>query len=124
VERRGRSISPEILEPIRRECSVDRRAGDRPMPEPSLDGTGVVTLVGEGIPAGVAEHVWVNLQFERGAVCGPFHHPGEAGLYELKLVKSAAPSIPSCRHSQRGRSVSGYLNCPLLANPDMVAGTG
>jgi hypothetical protein len=41
--------------------------------------------------------------------------PGERpGLYELKLVKSAAPSIPSRRRSHRGGNPSGYLRCPLL----------
>jgi hypothetical protein len=27
---------PEVLEPVRRQRRVDRRAGDRPMPEPAL----------------------------------------------------------------------------------------
>ena len=42
---------PEVLQPIRRQCRVDRGAGDRPMPEVSLNGPCVVTLVG-----GVAEY--------------------------------------------------------------------
>jgi hypothetical protein len=37
------------------------------MPEPSLDRPGVVPLVGEGIPAGVAHHVGVRLELQVGA---------------------------------------------------------
>jgi hypothetical protein len=52
------------------------------MAEPSLDGTGVVTLVGEGIAAGVAEHVRVSLERKTSGLGGPFNHPGEAGRRE------------------------------------------
>jgi hypothetical protein len=31
-----RSVSPEVLKPVRRQGRVDRSAGDRPVPEPSL----------------------------------------------------------------------------------------
>jgi hypothetical protein len=41
------SISPEILQPVRRQRRVDGRAGDRPVAEPALDRTGVAPLVGE-----------------------------------------------------------------------------
>jgi hypothetical protein len=58
------SVPPEVLEPVRRQGRVDRSAGDRSMAEPCLDGTDVVPLVGEGISAGVAEHVRVRLEVE------------------------------------------------------------
>jgi hypothetical protein len=59
------------------------------MAEPCLDCPSVVALVGEGVAAGVAEHVRVNLQFERSGICGPFHHPGEAGRGELNRDRRA-----------------------------------
>jgi hypothetical protein len=50
------SISPEVLESISRPCRVDGGAGNRPTPEPSLNGPGVVPpLVGEGVPTGVPQ---------------------------------------------------------------------
>jgi hypothetical protein len=48
------SIPPEVLEPVRRQRDVDGRAGDRPVPEPALDGSRVVALVGERVAARVA----------------------------------------------------------------------
>jgi hypothetical protein len=41
------SLPPEVLEPVRRRGHADRSAGDRPVPEPALNGAGVVPLVGE-----------------------------------------------------------------------------
>jgi hypothetical protein len=58
---RDRLIPPEVLEPVRRQRRVDRGAGDRPMAEPALDRPGVVPLVGEGVTAGVPQHVRVRL---------------------------------------------------------------
>src|ERR1700722_10108430 len=80
--RQVRSIPPEVLEPIRRQRGVDGRAGDRAMPQPSLDRPGVVPFVGEGVPAGVAQHVWVRLDLQAGGGRGPFDQPGEAGRGE------------------------------------------
>ena len=52
------------------------------MAEPSLDCPSVVSLVGESVATGVAEHVRVRLEVEaRGARC-PFNHPGKAGRGE------------------------------------------
>jgi len=56
------SIPPEILEPVRRQGRVDRRAGDGTMAEPTLDRSRVMALVGEGVAAGVTEHMWVGLE--------------------------------------------------------------
>jgi hypothetical protein len=45
----------------RRQRRADRGAGDRPMAEPALDSPGVVPFVGEGVAAGVPQHVRVGL---------------------------------------------------------------
>ena len=42
------------------------------MPQPSLNGPGIVTLVGERTAAGMAKHVRMCLQFEAGI--GMRHH--------------------------------------------------
>jgi hypothetical protein len=55
---------PEVLEPVRRQRGVGRGTGDRPVAEPSLDGPGVMPLVGKGVAAGMAEHVWMRPQSE------------------------------------------------------------
>jgi hypothetical protein len=64
------SVSPEILEPIRRQGRVHRRARDRTMPQPSLDRPGIVSLVGERMTAGMAKYVRIGLQFESEAPTG------------------------------------------------------
>ncbi len=71
------SLSPEILEPVRRQSCIDRRARDRAKPQPSPNCPGIVPLVGERIAAGVAKHVRVRLQFEAGAEGRAFDHPGK-----------------------------------------------
>jgi len=58
-------ISPEILESSGRQRRIDRRRRDRAMPQPSLDCPGIVPPVGEGIAAGVSEHVRI-----RSTLCG------------------------------------------------------
>jgi hypothetical protein len=75
-------IPPEVLEPVRRQWRVDGRAGDRPMPEPSLDRPGVVSLVGEGVAASVPENVGMGLELKAGTCGGALDHSGEAGRGE------------------------------------------
>ena len=43
------------------------------------DRPGVVALIGEGVAAGVAEHVRMCLELEAGAGGGALDHPGKAG---------------------------------------------
>jgi hypothetical protein len=56
-----------------------------PVAEPSLDGSSVLTLVGEGVAAGMAEHV------DAPSVLDPrpqrrLYHAGEAGRRELSKL--------------------------------------
>jgi hypothetical protein len=61
-------INPaRVLEPVRRQCRVDGRAGDRPVTQPALNGPGVMSLVGERVAASVAQHVRVGLDLKAGA---------------------------------------------------------
>jgi hypothetical protein len=41
------SLSPEILEPVRRQGRIDRRARDRAVPEPTLDRLARAALPGQ-----------------------------------------------------------------------------
>jgi hypothetical protein len=50
-------LSPEVLEPIRRQLGVAHRMLDVLVAEPSLQRPRVVTGVCQCIPAGVAQHV-------------------------------------------------------------------
>src|SRR5258708_40254602 len=47
------SVSPEILEPIRRQGLVHRRARDRSVPQPPLNRPGSMPPVGPRVAAGV-----------------------------------------------------------------------
>ena len=62
--RQIRSLPPEILEPIRRQCRIDRRARDRAMPQVLLNRPRVVPLGGKGIAASVPKHVRVYFKRE------------------------------------------------------------
>jgi len=53
----GQLSSPEILEPIRRHLRVAHRVLDVLVPEPSLQRPRVVPGIGQGVAAGVAQHV-------------------------------------------------------------------
>jgi hypothetical protein len=78
------SLPPEVFEPIRRQRRVDRCAGDRPMPEPPLDGPGVVAFIGEGVAAGVAKHMGMGLELHAGCIGRPLDHASEAGSRERR----------------------------------------
>ena len=69
------------------------------MPPPALDRPGVVPLVGEGVAAGVAQHVGVRLQLQAPAGCGALDHPGEAGSGEGR---------PALADEDEGRSVETW----------------
>src|SRR6266481_506222 len=69
------SVSPEILEPIRRQGRVHRRARDRSVPQPPLNRPGIVPPVGQRVAAGVAKHVRVSLEFEASDCRGPLDQP-------------------------------------------------
>jgi hypothetical protein len=79
-------VSPEVFESIWSQRCVDGRAGDRPVPEPSLDSPGVMPLVGEGVAAGVTEHVRVRLELETGPDRDPLDHAGKAGRCERRAA--------------------------------------
>jgi hypothetical protein len=80
-------IPPEILEPVRRQRRVDRGRRDRPVPKPSLNRPGVVAFVGEGIAAGMAQHVGMSLQFEaKTSARRPLDHSGKPGRREWRAA--------------------------------------
>jgi hypothetical protein len=56
------------------------------MAEPALDRPGVVPLVGEGVAAGVPQHVRVGLELKAGASGRSLDHPGEAGRGERRAA--------------------------------------
>jgi hypothetical protein len=56
------------------------------MSEPRLDGAGIVPLVGEGVAAGVAQHVRMRLEVEAGFRAGTLDHLGEAARRERRAA--------------------------------------
>ena len=74
----GASASPEILEPRRRQFGVAHRVLDIAVPEVGLQRARVVPLVGQGVAAGVPEHVRVRLEAELGLDPRSLDHAGEA----------------------------------------------
>ena len=55
------------------------------MPEPSLDRPGIVSLVGEGIAAGMAKHVRTGFQLKAEPFAGrPLDHPCKARSRERR----------------------------------------
>ncbi len=70
VPRRRRSISPEILKPIRTQFRIAHRVRDVLVPEVLLDRPGVLALAREFEPAGVAQHVGMNREGELGELAG------------------------------------------------------
>src|SRR4029077_17579963 len=71
-------ILPEVLEPIRRECSVPRRVLDVLMPEIRLERARIAAVVCVLVTTGVAKHVGMGLDPEFRGKSGPFDHPGKA----------------------------------------------
>ena len=49
------------------------------MPEVRLQGSGVVSLIGERVTASMAQHVRVGLEAELGLAASALDHAGEAG---------------------------------------------
>ena len=56
-DRRCSTLTPEVLEPIRRHGRVDGGVADVLVAKPMLQGSGVVTVIGELESAGMAQHV-------------------------------------------------------------------
>jgi hypothetical protein len=59
--------APKVPEPCGRQLGVTYRVLDRPVPEPVLNGAGVMAGVGQGVAAAVPQHVGVDGEIEAGA---------------------------------------------------------
>ena len=64
---------PHIPKPCRTEFCVARGMLDRTVAEPVLDEPCVMTRIGQGIAAGVAQHVSMNPKRQLGALANGFH---------------------------------------------------
>ena len=73
-----RSLPPEILDPVRRQGRIRRRARNRPMAEPSLNRPGIVPPIRERIAAGVTQHARVSFEPKAGLGGHLLDHPGKA----------------------------------------------
>jgi hypothetical protein len=80
------SFPPEILEPRRRKLGIAHRMLDVAMPEIRLQGASIVASIGQGISAGVTQHVRVSLEGQFGCPTGSFDHSREAGGCEWRTA--------------------------------------
>ena len=71
------SLSPEIPKPCWRQFRVSHCVLDIPVAEVSLQGSGVVPLVGERVAAGVPKHVRMCLEAKTRLAPSPLDHAGE-----------------------------------------------
>ena len=60
----GFSIPPEVLEPIRGHLGIPDGMHDVLVPEVVLQRARVVPVIRELVPAGVAEHVWMDREWD------------------------------------------------------------
>jgi hypothetical protein len=77
------AVSPGIsFEPSRRQLGVAHRMLDRLVAKIGLDRLGIDTVVGQLEPAGVAEHVRVDLHIEASSLASALDHRLKAALGE------------------------------------------
>src|SRR5215831_10121727 len=96
------SISPEILEPIRRERRVANRRSNRLVAKIVLDRSGVPPIVGQLVAARVAQHMAADLKREARRLASAHNHA---------LVTSHAQGCQALR----GEHVAPGLPLPLQA---------
>jgi len=78
------SALPEILEPRRRQLGIAHRMLDVPMPQVSLESSGIMPFVGQREPAGVPQHVRMSLEAQLGLDPGTFHKLGKPARAERR----------------------------------------
>jgi hypothetical protein len=91
------SFLPKPLEAIGRQLGVEHRVLDVAMPEIVLDGTGIVTIIGELEPAGMAQHMGMHRKGEGGELAG-------AGEYSPDRRGAQGPALLGDKH----------LRCPRV----------
>src|SRR5215813_15506665 len=64
-------LAPEVLEPVRCQLGVTHRVLNVSVPEPSLQRPGVVAGVGQGIAAGMPQHVRMYRELHVGPSTDP-----------------------------------------------------
>jgi hypothetical protein len=62
------SIPPKVLEPVGRQFGVPDRVLDVLVSKVVLQGSRIVTIIGELEPTGVAKHVWVDREWHLGGL--------------------------------------------------------
>jgi hypothetical protein len=70
-------LSPDVLEPSRGQSCVAHGRLDRPVAHKALQGPGIDPAVRQLIPAGMTQHVGVNLERQASLPAGPLHQPVE-----------------------------------------------
>src|SRR5262249_33953474 len=71
------SVPPKVLEAVGCHFGVPNRVLDVLVTEPSLQGPGVVTIIGQFEPAGMAKHVRVDREWHLGGLPEALDEPME-----------------------------------------------
>ena len=71
------SVPPKVLEPVGRHFGVSDRVLDVLVPEVVLQGPGVVAIVGELEPTGMAKHVGMDREWHLGDLAEALDEPVE-----------------------------------------------
>src|SRR5262249_48449277 len=107
-------LSPEILEPIRRQLRVAHRVLDILVPKPCLQGPRVMSGISQGIAAGVAQHMRKDGEGHTGAPAEALEQRAEA-LSRHRTPRSLVntygdASCSRCRR-RRARISSPCIGC-------------
>ena len=81
------SSSPKVLEPIGRHFGVSDRVLDVLVPEVVLQGPGVMAIVRELEPAGMAKHVRVDREWHLGGLAEALDEAVEADGADYRRVR-------------------------------------
>src|SRR5262245_4945084 len=112
-----RSASPKVLEPVRRQFGIPDRVLNVLVPEVVLQGPGVMAIVGELEPSGVAKHVRVDREWHLGGLAEALNEPvlctvvqGGAAAWSASRwqCRMEAPGRVRGMRRQRGRSLRAH----------------
>src|SRR5215831_11668794 len=118
------SISPEILEPIRRERCVANRRSNRPVAKIVLDRSGVPPIVGQLVAARVAQHMAADLKREARRLASARNHAlvtshaqGCQALRGEHVAPDAPSSVTNARRFTRSPPRRSHSRSDMLAPP-------
>src|SRR5205807_825537 len=84
-------LAPEVFEPVRGQLGVSDGVLDVLMAQPRLQAPGVVTSIGERIPAPVPQHVWMHPKRHSSPNPDPTQQGMESSRFSSLKKRQSAP---------------------------------